>query len=119
MKNILTFCTAVIFSITSLSAMNVPETLISSPEVIVVALEEVNIFLDADYNEDSENVEFNTVNEISVVQIFNEAGELQFQLPVMSTQVRINKNLFSHGNSKLGFILKGEKSIHFTQVTIN
>ena len=43
---------------------------------------------------------------------------MEFQLPVMSNNVQINKNLFGQGQYKLGFILEGQSEIHFTDVTI-
>ena len=51
-------------------------------------------------------------------QIFDQDGQLVFQLPVMSNKVKINKNVFGSGKFKLGFILDGETDIHFTEVNI-
>ena len=61
---------------------------------------------------------FNTNDDISVVQIFDGEGELIFQLPVMSDNVQIKKNLFDSGEYKLGFVLEGETEVHLTDVTI-
>ena len=61
---------------------------------------------------------FTTNENISVIQIFNANGELEFQLPVMSDDVKINKNLFGQGDYKLGFVLEGQSELHTTHVSI-
>ena len=59
-----------------------------------------------------------TKDEISVIQIFDANGNLEFQLPVMSNQVKINKNLFGEGRFKLGFLVEGDSQIHLSDVII-
>jgi len=58
------------------------------------------------------------MNDISVIQIYDGQGNLEFQLPVMSNMVQINKNLLADGQQKLGFVMDGVNEVHFTQVTV-
>lgn len=118
MKNLILILTVFIISSSFLKASSTPKVLISSAEIEVVTIESQNFFVDATFDESNDNLIFNTTKDISVVQIFNAKNEMEFQLPVMSSNVQINKNLFGEGNYKLGFLLEGQEDIHFTKVTI-
>ncbi len=95
-----------------------PEVIISTETVEVVTVETLDFFSAAEFDTATQNLAFTTTQNISVVQIFNAEGNMEFQLPVMSNNVQINKNLFGEGNYKLGFLLEGQTEVHFTQVTI-
>lgn len=95
-----------------------PKTLISNDVVEVIAVDHLEIFTSAEFDAETENLTFSTKDDITVIQIFDESGELQFQLPVMSDRVKINKNLFDEGTYKMGFILRGQSQLHTTQVTV-
>ena len=86
--------------------------------VEVITVESLEIFTDAGFNSDTENLVFVTKENMTVVQIFNSEGVLEFQLPVMSNNVQINKNLFGPGKYKVAFLLDGASKVHFTQVTV-
>lgn len=118
MKTLLTLLSALTITFSSAIASTTPEILISSEEVEVVSIETLEFFSNAAFDASTDNLVFDTTKEISVVQIYNADDNMEFQLPVMSTNVQINKNLFDKGNYKLGFILEGEKEVHFTQVKI-
>lgn len=79
---------------------------------------ELGIFESASFDAESEHLTFTTNDDISVIQIFDEAGNLEFQLPVMSNQVKINKNLFGQGTFELGFLIQGDSQVHFSKVTV-
>lgn len=76
-----------------------------------------NILDRADYDSVAENVKFNSCKQISVIRIFNSEGLLEFQLPISSRQVIMNKSLFSEGSYTLGFVLEGEDKVHLANVT--
>lgn len=118
MKNLIITIAALTISLTSALATTTPETLISNESTVVVSLDNADFITSTHFDAETENLSFTTAEEISVIQIFNAEGELEFQLPVMSDNVKINKNLFGSGAYKLGFILKGENHLHTTQVTI-
>lgn len=118
MKNLIITIAILTITISSAFANTTPETLISTTNIEVVSIASLDFFENANYDTVSDNLVFNTNENISVIQIFNTAGELEFQLPVMSNKVKINKNLFSKGTCKLGFILEGQSELNFTKVTI-
>lgn len=118
MKNLAAIITILTLTISSVFATTTPEKLISTNEVEVVSIESSEIFTSAAFDAETENLAFSTNDNISVIQIFNTEGQLEFQLPVMSNDVKINKNLFGEGTYKLGFILNGSSQLHTTQVTL-
>ena len=118
MKNLITLIAALTITVSSVFATTTPEVLISSPTVEVVTVADLDIFSGSSFDAESENLIFDTHNEISVVQIFNSNGDMEFQLPVMSNNVQINKNLFDTGVYKLGFVIQGQTEVQFTDVTI-
>ncbi len=118
MKNLITIITVLTITFTSAFATTTPETLISTADVEVVTVDNLDIFSSAEFDAESDNLSFTTNDNISVIQIFDADGNLEFQLPVMSNNVKINKNLFNTGVSKVGFILQGDSQAHFTKVTI-
>lgn len=118
MKNLVTIFTILTLTVSSVFANTTPEKLISTSEVEVVSIESSKIFTSTAYDAETHNLSFTTNDEISVIQIFNTEGEMEFQLPVMSNNVKINKNLFGEGTYKLGFVLEGQSQLHTTQVTL-
>ena len=95
-----------------------PEVLLSSPQIEVVTVESLAIFKSTNYDNETNNLVFETKENISFIQIFSIDNELQFQLPIMSSNVQINKNLFEVGEYKVGFMLVGDSKVHFTKVKI-
>lgn len=118
MKNLINIIAALTITLTSVFATSTPVTLINTDEVVVVTIGDLEIFTSAKFDASTDNLSFTTGSDISMIQIFNAEGNLEFQLPVMSNNVKINKNLFSTGSYKLGFVLAGEAQAHITQVTI-
>lgn len=119
MKNLINLIASIILTITLSFANTPPVVLISEAAVEVVVIEESKyVFESADFNSSDENLSFTTATDIQFVQIFNASGQMEFQLPVSTDNVKINKNLFDKGAYKLGFILEGDAQPHFTQVTI-
>ena len=118
MRNLITIIAVLAITFTSALATNPENTLISTDEIVVVTIGELEIFSSAHFDAETENLSFTTNDDISVIQIFNADGDLEFQLPVMSDNVKINKNLFGEGTFQLGFILEGESQLHTTLVTL-
>ncbi len=118
MKNLITITAVLAITVSTAFASTTPMKIISNAEVEVVMVNELDIFTSAEFDTDSDNFEFKTIDEISHIQIFDKDGNLEFQLPVSSKDVKINKNLFSQGTSKVGFIMTGQSDVHFTEITI-
>jgi len=118
MKNLITIIAVLAFTFTSALATTTPEKLISTTDVEVVIVGTSDIFTKADFDASTQSLNFRTKKSISVIQILDENGNLEFLLPVMNKKVQINKNLFELGVHKLGFILEGQSQMHLTTVTI-
>lgn len=118
MKNFITTLIITILTVTATFATTTPETELVSNDEITVTTDVSEFFTVAAFNQESETLEFTTVNEISVIQIYDNEGNLEFQLPVMSNMVKINKNLLADGQQKLGFVMDGVNAVHFTQVNV-
>ena len=114
MKNLISTLIISIISLTTVLASNNPMTVLSNE----IEVETINILNSSTYDAEQENLVFTTEANISVIQIYNEEGALEFQLPVMSNQVKINKNLFGEGTYKLGFLIEGDSQIHLSKVNI-
>lgn len=118
MKNLLTIIAALTITFSTAFATTTPETLVSTDEVEVITIGTSNIFTFADYDAATDNLTFATNDNISIIQIFDADGNLEFMLPVMAQNVKINKNLFEVGQYHLGFILEGQSQMHSTTVTV-
>ena len=118
MKNLITIIAVLTITLTSAFATTTPETLISTGDMEVVTVGTSDIFKTADFDAATGNLSFTTNDNISIIQIFNADGNLEFSLPVMSDNVKINKNLFNQGTYELGFILEGQSQSHSTTVTV-
>ena len=120
MKTILTIIIAVATLTLGNATTTPPAKLIATAtvEIAAVSIEGQELFESANYNAVEENIEFTTVDNVDMIQIFNAAGNLEFQLPVMSNQVSISKALFSLGESQLGFIMSGKAEVFMTAVNI-
>jgi len=118
MKNFITTIIITILTLTVSYANTTPEVDIISTDEVTVSTTMSDLFKVATFNVENETIEFTTLSEISVIQIFDGKGNLEFQLPVMSNKVQINKNLLEEGQQKLGFVMDGINQVHFTEVTI-
>ncbi len=97
-----------------------PVKLIVDKEVIVSTVDSgadtYDIFESALYNSEDAVLEFLSCKKISLIRIFDKKGQLEFQLPVMSTSVKLSKSLFGQGEYMLGFIVDGMEDVHLTHV---
>ncbi len=117
MKTIIT--TALIIGMAlNLFAGITPESKIINTEKVTVFAQTDGLFESATYDEVSELMRFITKSDISVIQIMNADGELEFQLPVMTNDVQLNTNLFGSGEFKIGFVMQGENQVYYSKVNI-
>jgi len=119
MKNFTTIFISLIALTSTLLANVSPIPVLSSDVVSVMAIDDASadLFISAEYDLDNENLVFETKEDINVIQIFK-ANILEYQLPVKSKKVIINKNLFEKGDYKLGFIVAGKIEANYTEVNI-
>jgi len=113
MKNLINIIAVLTISFSSVFASTTPTI-----DMEAVTIGKLEIFTSVDFDTETENLSFTTNDDISAIQIFDADGTMVFQLPVMTNNVKINKNLFDAGTYKLGFLLEGQSQVHATQVTI-
>lgn len=118
MKNLITLLAVLTISFTTAFATTTPEAIVSAPEVEVMNISAMDLFTEASYDDDSQNLSFETRTDIKSIKVMNAQGEVTFTLPVMSNMVKINKNLFDQGSNQLGFEIEGSEELHVTQVSI-
>jgi len=76
-------------------------------------------FTHADFNTETNNLEFVTKDDIKYLQIFEQNGKLLYQLPVMSNKLKISRKVFKQGIYKVGFIVQGGNNIQFSNLKFN
>jgi hypothetical protein len=76
-------------------------------------------FQPASFSAETNSINFESYQDIKYVQIFNAAGEMEYQLPIMSSKVRISKKMFAKGDYKISFLLSNKNEALYTYVTIN
>jgi len=77
------------------------------------------LFTSIQYNNRKERLSFETKLPILLIQIYNEVGDLELQLPVGSDVVHLSKNLFNSGEYNMKFLFEGEKDFQSTELTVN
>jgi len=60
------------------------------------------------FNEINGNLQFTSVKEVSFLQVYNGAGELEYQLPIFSKAVTIDLDDFNQGKYQLNIMLENE-----------
>ncbi len=121
MKKIIITLLVVLTSIGfSIGNFNPSTAIISSPDITVTVAnaDEESIFTKSIYNAVDEKIEFETTDLVDMIQIYNSEGELEFQLPIMSREVKISKALFSNGSNQLGFVVSGRSETYMTTVDV-
>jgi len=122
MKNLILTSVFFLLVISTALANNdsgVPVVLLNSAAVtITVDNASQELFESATISADKNNVDFIAKENISFVQIYDANGKIEFQLPVESNKIRINKNLFAKGNYKLGFKVRGVDELYIAKVNL-
>ena len=76
-------------------------------------------FAPAYFNEETNALHFESHASIQYVQVYNESGKMEYQLPVMSNKIRMSKNMFEEGDYKLTFIFGDDSNSLDTYLRIN
>lgn len=121
MKTILTTLTiSILFSITTFASGDPVKgiTILDAENITITTAGDATFFTTATVSSKDKSINFNTVEEVDFIQIFNAEGGLEFQLPAQSKKIKLNNSLFEKGDYKLAFIIKNNKEIKFTDLTI-
>ena len=99
-----------------------PVKLIETNEIVITSivcsgcLE--NVFNRTEYKPKSENFVFNSDRDKSKVKIFDQFGQLEFELIVKSRSFKLNRNIFFEGNYTLSFALQDSDEVFLAEVVI-
>ncbi len=123
MKNlILIFAIATSFT-TATFASNIGDGTLA-----IVKSEKVEITLDNEgqkefiissaFEADNDQIAMVFNSSVSMIQVYNNSGEVEMMFPVGSENVNLGMSLFETGNYKVGFMVDGYDEVQFTNMTI-
>jgi len=119
MKNIITIIAIFSLSLANASTDPAGSLVVFSSEIVEIKITDkthADFFSISQFNFEENNLQFETENEISFIQIFDADDKLTFQLPVMSNKLKIGRSVFGSGDFKIGFMIKGNTEIQFADV---
>lgn len=66
-----------------------------------------DMIIDTDYNEETKKLSVTTAREISFLQVLNQDGEIEYQLPIGTDVIYLNFDQFDLGEYKLNLLIEG------------
>jgi len=87
-------------------------------EVTLDSPELSELFVSAHFEPVEQSLIMETSENIHSILIFNEAGGMEFMLPVMATQVTLGRSMFDTGKYRLGFNFENYKELTFANVAM-
>jgi len=117
-KGILQILVGLLMISQSITASTEPTILISAPEVEVTMFSDLDFFKSSLFDAKSEDLIFITNQKVTIIQIYNEKGDMEFQLPINARMVKINRHIFGKGFFKLSFFLEDMMIPQYTNVFI-
>lgn len=93
-------------------------SMITSTEVSFdINVEFENYFADINYNESNNYLSLKTIKVVELIQIFNDNGSLEFQLPVQGKQIHISLDDFIQGKYEVNLKFEHENTFVSTEMT--
>lgn len=123
MKNLVLIFT-ILFGFNSLvSATNIGDgdKKLVEAEKVTVSVDlnfDTDFIISSVYNTEKENLEFMFENEVSMIQVMNENGDIEMMLPIMGKDVSLGLSLFEKGSYKMGFMVEGETEVQVTDLVV-
>lgn len=97
MKNILLLLT-LMFTVAQGFASNIIEDLSSEKvDFVIENTENYNLFTTVSFDSDNNNITLKTIEEISFIKVLNSKGEVEFQMPVLSSNLHLYMQDFEEG----------------------
>lgn len=114
MKNLIATFFIALFSLTIATANNNPK---ENSGVTTFKVEESHAAsVSAIINTTDNTVSLTSLLEVNFIQVLNEAGKLEFQLPMFSKDVTIDLDDFAKGNYQVNLLLANDEIISSTFV---
>jgi len=120
-KTILNHLIAMLLTVTAFANGNPSKFYLVDSEKISISTQksDLEFFDSVRYNANQENLSFDLKDEVAFLQIFDDMDNLLYQLPVMTSKIKLGGGIFDKGVYKLGFIMKDSKELHFAQIVVN
>jgi len=83
-----------------------------------VTKESKEFILSTTVDTSKETVQFVFESNVSMIQVFNTAGDIEMILPIGSDVVDLGLSLFNPGTYKLGFVVDGIDDMQFSNLII-
>jgi len=80
--------------------------------------ESKDFILSSSIDANKATVNFVFESKVSIIQVFNNAGEIEMVLPINSEIVDLGLSLFPAGTYKLGFVVEGFEEMQFSHIII-
>lgn len=87
-------------------------------EVTVDSPELTALFVSAEFEPIEQSLIMETTENIHSILIFNESGDMEFMLPVMSTRVTLGRSMFDTGQYRLGFNFENYEELTYANVAM-
>lgn len=68
------------------------------------------------FNEENNYLSLKTLKKVDLIQIFNETGALEFQLPIQGNQIHISMDDFAKGNYDINLKFENEDTFVTSQM---
>jgi len=116
MKNLLTIISLLIFSLSVTANTTIPTTGGDDSEVVfenidvqlsVLSSSDSDMIVSATYNQTNDFFNITTEQTINFLQVLNEEGELEYQLPIGSNKLNIAMPDFVKGTYKVNLLMEG------------
>lgn len=96
--------------VTLLKTANLEVTL-DSPEIS-------ELFISAEFEPVEQNLIMETKEKIHSILVYNDAGEMEFMLPVMAKRVTLGRSVFDTGKYRLGFNFENYEELTYANVAM-
>lgn len=124
MKTSLITFTLLLSSLTAIHATSIIEKSFSLIENKVLSLsleneDQKSLIVSTKFCPTDECIVMEFQNNLIMIQLYNEKGEIEMMFPVASKKVNLGISLFESGKYKLGFTIEGECNVQFANISIN
>ncbi len=85
----------------------------------VQSIEDENQFINTTFSTKNKTIFLETEKEISFIQVLNDKGELEYQLPIAASKLHIDMNDFTSGVYALNILLEGNDEYISTELEKN
>ena len=123
MKNLILIIATVLSFTTVNFASNIEDgsLAIVKSEMVTMTLEnesQKEFILSSVFEAENDNIAMVFESDVTMIQVYNNEGDLEMMFPVGSTEVNLGMSLFSEGSYKMGFQVDGISEVQFTNLQV-